>query len=141
MFGGERFDKLINIFGNYDLPATGFALGDWTLKEFLLNWNLLPKNVPPAEYFVTIWPSQDKKCLKASLAVTEELRKKGKNVFMWLDQSSKLDKQLKAADKKQITFALIIGENELRDGTITVKDLGKMTQKTEPLDKFIGEIK
>jgi histidyl-tRNA synthetase len=84
IFGGERFDKLINIFGDYDLPATGFALGDWTLKEFLTNWNLLPKYTPPAEYFITLWPSQDNKFLKADLAVADELRKKGKNVLLIL---------------------------------------------------------
>lgn len=139
LFGGERFDKLIEIFGSFDLPATGFAMGDITLIEFLKNWNLLPTFTSATQYFVTTWPSSQTNYLKASLQITEELRKRGKNVFMWLDTDSKLDKQLKYADKKSIPYAIIIGESELTKGEITVKDLTNKSQKTLKIEEFLKQ--
>jgi len=131
MFGGERFDKLINIFGDFDLPATGFAMGDITLLAFLKGWNLLPKTEPKTEFLVTVWPSKDSKYLSASLKTADELRNSGKNVEVWLKTDSKLDKQLKYADKKRIPYCVIVGEKELDEGTVTIKDMKTNKQETK----------
>jgi histidyl-tRNA synthetase len=140
LFGGERFDKLIEIFGNFDLPATGFAMGDWTLAEFLQNWNLLPKFESRTQYFVSTWPSEDTKYLKTSLQITAELRKRGKNVFTWMDTDTRLDKQLKYADKKAIPYVIIIGESEIAKDEITVKDLANKTQQTLSVEEFLKQL-
>ncbi|MFA5776047.1 MAG: histidine--tRNA ligase [Patescibacteria group bacterium] len=134
IFGGERFDKLINIFGDYELPSTGFAMGDYTLLEFLTGWNLLPQFKSEVDYLVTVWPSDDSKFLLKSLEVAEKLRAQGKNVVCWLDTGTKLEKQLKYADKKGIPQVVIIGEEELEKGVMTVKNLNTGKQKTLELD-------
>ncbi len=134
IFGGERFDKLINIFGAYELASTGFAMGDCTLLEFLKGWKLLPNFTSATEYLVTVWPSVDKKYFDRSLAVAEKLRHQGKNVMCWLDTSTKLDKQLKYADKKGIPQAVIIGEEELDRNVILVKDLKTGLQRSQVLN-------
>lgn len=141
MAGGGRYDNLVEAFIGKKLSGIGFGMGDVTFKSFLENWNLLPEDFPACEYFVTLWPSEDIKFYMASTEVSKTLKDKGLNVQMWLQNNTKLDKQLKYADRKRSSYALIIGENELKDGTITVKDLHKKTQKTVPLDKFISEIK
>ncbi len=142
IFGGERFDKLINIFGDYDLPATGFAMGDYTLLEFLRDWKLLPDFTPINSYFITLWPNDDKKTfLAASLEIANTLRTKGKNVFSWLTPNTKLDKQLKYADKKQYPYVIILGEDELKNNSVTIKDLKNNKQETISLEKFFKEIK
>ena len=137
MFGGERFDKLINIFGDFELPATGFAMGDITLLEFLKGWNLLPKMDSKTEFLVTVWPSDESKYLTASLKTANKLRSAGKNAEIWLETDSKLDKQLKYADKKQIPYCLILGEKELDSGTVTIKDMKANEQKTMSLNDLI----
>ena len=137
MFGGERFDKLINIFGDLDLPATGFAMGDITFLEFLKDWNLLPKIESKTEYLVTVWPSDKSKYLTASLKTADKLRSAGKNAEIWLETDSKLDKQLKYADNKQISYCLILGEKELDTGTVTIKDMKAKSQKTIPLKNLL----
>ena len=137
MFGGERFDKLINIFGDFELPATGFAMGDITLLEFLKGWNLLPKMDSKTEFLVTVWPSDESKYLTASLKTANKLRSAGKNAEIWLETDSKLDKQLKYADKKQIPYCLILGEKELDSGTVTIKDMRANEQKTMSLNDLI----
>jgi histidyl-tRNA synthetase len=140
LFGGERFDKLVQIFGNFELPATGFAMGDWTLKEFLKNWKLLPEYKNQTDYFVTVWPSNDNNFYKASSAIAEELRIRGKKVFTWVDANSKLDKQLKFADKKQFNFAIIIGDTELSTNSVTVKNLKEKQQQTLKIEDFLEKI-
>ncbi len=130
IFGGERFDKLIEIFGDYDMPSTGFAMGDYTLLEFLRGWKLLPDFKSDIEYLVTVWPSEDKKFFLKSLEVADKLRNQGKSVICWLDTSTKLEKQLKYADKKGIPQAVIIGEEELAGGKATIKDLRTGIQKS-----------
>lgn len=130
LFGGERFDRLIDIFGDYSLPSTGFAMGDYTLLEFLKGWKLLPDFSSEIDYLVTAWPSDESKFLKKSLEVADKLRAQGKNVVCWLDTNTKLEKQLKYADKKGIPQAVIIGEEELKSNKISVKDLNSGDQKT-----------
>lgn len=142
LFGGERFDKLINIFGKFDLAATGFAMGDMTLKEFLEGWKLLPNlETTKTEYFITVW--QDDPTMKffnTAQDLATNLRGFGKNVTLWLEPNTKLDKQLKYADKMGCRFAIIVGEDELAKGTVTVKDLRNMTQETGAKEAFFKSI-
>lgn len=134
IFGGERFDKLIEIFGDYSMPSTGFAMGDYTLLEFLKGWALLPNFKSDIEYLVTVWPSEDKKYFLKSLEVADKLRYQGKSVVCWLDTNTKLEKQLKYADKKGIPWAVIIGEEELAQHVILIKDLVSGVQRSEVLN-------
>ena len=141
IFGGERFDKLIGIFGDFDLPATGFAMGDYTLYEFLKGWNLLPKLNQTDTYFVTLWPTdEDNKFLNASLEISQTLRNKGKEVFSWLTPNTKLEKQLRYADKKNYSCVIIIGQDELKNSTVTVKNLQSQKQETKSIESFIKEL-
>ncbi len=144
LFGGERFDRLIEIFGNYKLEATGFAMGDITLLEFLKNWNLLPELInSETEYLVSVWPTADKNSTsyyEASYEVAKALRNKGKNVTLWTGSETRLDKQLKYADKKNIKYVIMIGENELKAGQVTIKDLTSQKQETKSLENFLSDI-
>jgi histidyl-tRNA synthetase len=139
LFGGERFDKLVDIFGNFDLPATGFAMGDWTLLEFLKNWNLLPDSSSNIEYFITLWPGSEAKYIYYTVKMAKDLREAGFNVFMWLQNNTKLDKQLKYADKKGYKYALIAGENEINKDEITVKNLQDGSQYTISYNEFLKQ--
>ena len=133
LFGGERFDRLINIFGDYELPSTGFAMGDYTLLEFLKGWKLLPALENKIDYLVTVWPSNDTKYLLKSLDVAEKLRKDGSTVLCWTEPNTKLDKQLKYADKKGAKKVIILGEQELGSNTMTVKDMQTGSQESKAL--------
>ncbi len=123
LFGGERFDKLINIFGDYDLPSTGFAMGDYTLLEFLKGWQLLPEFSGPCEYLITVWPSENTDFMQKSMQVSNVLRAAGAAVSTWVGSSDKIEKQLKYADRMHIKYAVIIGPEELQSNEYIVKDL------------------
>lgn len=145
IFGGERFDKLIEIFGEYKLPSTGFAMGDYTLLEFLKGWNLLPEFDTEIEYFITLWPSENPeiqdKYLQIGMEIANNLRDLSKNCFLWIIPNTKIDKQIKYANAKNAKYTLIIGEEELKNASVTVKNMETGSQKTDSLEKFITGLK
>lgn len=125
MFGGERFDRLINIYGKFELAATGFAMGDITLFEFLKGWNLLPELESTTKALVTVFSPES---IKDSILLAKTLRKQGVAVDLYTTPD-KLEKQLKYADKKGIRYVLILGEEEIATNTVMVKDMKKKTQE------------
>ena len=137
LFGGERFDGLIKIFGDYDLPATGFGMGDYTLLEFLKNWNLLPKLPSETKVYVTLF---DKFSSGKMNEVAKTLREKGINTAVAL-KAEKLDKQLKYSDRKGIPYAIIAGPDEIKNDKVILKDLKKREQKTLTLEEAIAVLK
>jgi len=126
--GGGRYDDLVSLFCKEKLTGTGFAMGDITLQDFLQTWNLLPKFENDCEYLVTLWPSQDPKFLEKTLEISSILRDKGKNVSTWVEKNTKIDKQLKYADKKGFKYVVIFGENEMKKNTVTIKNMLTKTQ-------------
>jgi histidyl-tRNA synthetase len=127
MYGGGRYDDLISLFTGEKLTGVGLGMGDVTLKNFLEDSNLLPNLNDTDNYLVTLWPTpnneESQKYLKKSFEIAQKLRDQGKNVETWLQPNTKLDKQLKYADKKDINKVIIIGEEELKSGKPTVKDM------------------
>lgn len=137
MFGGERFDRLIEIFGAKDLPATGFAMGDMTLKEFLMNWNLLPDFKSESKVYLTL---VDEGMEVEVYQLGEKLRAAGVNVTI-STSADKLGKQFAYADKKDIRYALIYGSQEIASGQITLKDLETGEQRELNIDELIEQLK
>lgn len=140
MFGGGRYDDLVKLFVDDDFPATGYGMGDVTFRDFLESWNLLPEFVSNTEYLVTRWPGENKEYDNLGQDVAKKLRDKGKNVEQWLDKETKLDKQLKYANKKGIRKTVILGEEEIANKQITLKDLTTGEQVTKAFDEFFSTL-
>lgn len=139
MFGGERFDRLINIYGKYELAATGFAMGDITLLEFLKGWNLLPELPIATKVLVTRFSSDNAKLEEYSLSIAKQLRSAGINVDLYITPD-KLDKQLKYADKKGIPFVVIAGEDEMKSGTVQLKNMRTKEQKSVSVKELVSSL-
>jgi histidyl-tRNA synthetase len=138
MFGGERFDKLIKIFDEkYDMPSTGFAMGDYTLIEFLKAWKLLPTLPIETEVLVTSFSEELK---DDSYKIAQKLRSKGINTFLYAI-ADKLDKQFKYADRMGIPYVLVIGPDEAKRGTVMLKDMKSKKQKEMKLEEAIRQLK
>lgn len=140
MYGGGRYDDLVTLFINERLPGVGFGMGDVTFKNFLENWNLLPKFASDTEYLVTLWPAKEENYRLATNEAAKKLRELGKNVAAWVESGVKLDKQLKWADKKGISYCIILGEEELGNGNITIKELKTGDQQTKTLEEFLSAV-
>lgn len=118
MFGGGRYDGLVGLFGVEPVPTVGFGMGDVTLQNFLETHKLLPKLEPETDAYIVLVGD----VYRQAQTVIAELREMGVNVAV--DMSGrKPDKQLKSAIKKGIHFAIFIGEKELADEQLVVKNL------------------
>lgn len=118
MFGGGRYDGLVGLFGVESVPTVGFGMGDVTLQNFLESHKLLPKLQPETDAYVVLVGD----VYRQSQQIISELREMGVNVAV--DMSGrKPDKQLKNAVKKGVHFAIFIGEKELADEQLVIKNL------------------
>ena len=124
--GGGRYDDLIGVFSNNNIPAVGFSFGFDRLMEAAKEANLLPETGSSTKVLVTIF---NENLTKDSLALTTSLRDAGVNTQVYLDPEAKLDKQLKYADNKQIPYVVILGPEELKENMVTLKDLNTGEQK------------
>ena len=122
--GGGRYDPLVEMIGGQYTPAVGWAMG----MERLMS--LMP-SIEPKKIHLFIVSNNTKEALK----LAEELRKKG--IITEFDMANrKFGKQLEKASKSGAQFALILGEDELNTGTITVKNLE--TGEQEKLEKELA---
>lgn len=134
---GGRYDNLIGMFGN-NQPAVGFGLGFDRTLELLEEKNLLPPLESTTKVLVTIF---DKKLIEESSKIIDLLVNNNISCELYLDENAKIEKQLKYADKKGIPYAVIIGEEEIKKGTVTLKILKTREQKEASKDELISILK
>ena len=115
--GGGRYDSLVKNLGGEDVPAIGWAMGMERLNA------LLPE-VPVTKLNGYIVSNSSNDALK----LAEELRAEGKCIEFDLT-NKKFTKQLEKASKVA-EFALILGDDEIAQGTVSVKNLATSEQKT-----------
>ena len=120
IFGGGRYDNLLEDVGGQPLPGVGFAMGDMVIGIILQEAGLLPEfQSTPAQVLVTVF---DEKLAMQSFALAAELRNAGLNTMVF-PEPAKLQKQFKFADKMKMKVALVLGPDEAEKGLVVVKNL------------------
>ncbi|MBI2022559.1 histidine--tRNA ligase [Candidatus Daviesbacteria bacterium] len=137
VLGGERFNNLTAKISGKDIPGTGFGLGFDRTMEAMEELGLFPTQKTVSKVLVTIF-SPDLK--DKSLEVLLRLRSAKINSEIWLDPTSKLEKQLKYADQKGIPYAVIIGPEEVKENNIAVKDLKNQSQTKISLAELVQKL-
>lgn len=122
--GGGRYDQLVTKLGGPDIPATGFAVGDVTLQDFLGSKNLLPSYFQHPDVYVVI--DGDKMLPNALLGISS-LRSKGISVEYSFKKIS-LTKQFKGANSCGANWVLIYGAKEWIEGKVTLKNTSSARQ-------------
>lgn len=125
--GGGRYDSLVRNLGGDDTPAVGWAMGMERLNSLLPT--VEPKKLDA--YIVSNSPAE-------AFAFAEELRAAGKNVEFDLS-NKKFTKQLEKAGKVA-DFALILGEDEIKNNTVSVKDLKTSQQISVSRREVLNQI-
>jgi histidyl-tRNA synthetase len=119
MFGGGRYDDLLDIFGKEKIPAVGFGMGDVTAKNSLEIRNLLPKLNSKTK--ISLIP-MEKIFFKIAEDLADFLRKN--NINTEIDYSEKkLIKKINSVEKKDIEFFVTIGENEKDTERFSLKNI------------------
>jgi histidyl-tRNA synthetase len=133
MYGGGRYDSLVAQFGAEPVPTVGFGMGDITMRNFLEAHLLLPKLASETDVYVV--PVGD--VAETMQKPVAELREMGARVAVGV-VGRKLGDQLKAAAKKDLRYALIIGEDELASGQYTLRDLQNGTEEKHSLQRIVS---
>jgi len=125
--GGGRYDKLLSDLGGPDLPATGTSFGLDRLVD-VINELSLWKNIKKTKTSVLVTVFSEK-LIDSSIEIVNLLRKSGIPAELYPDANTKLDKQLKYADKKDIDWVVIIGPDEVLKKSVVLKNLKSKTQE------------
>lgn len=125
--GGGRYDDLVARFRGEKVPATGFSIGVSRLYTALAHIGIFEDAAPPGPVVVLVL---DRARLAAYQAMVAELRNNGIPAELYLG-SSGLKGQMKYADRRGASLAIIEGEEELRQGEVQVKDLAAGAKAAE----------
>jgi len=119
LFGGGRYDNLLDLFGKEPVPTVGFGMGDVTLYDFLKTHDLLPAYTSTTDLYIGVM-SPDSFDFSARLA--QRLRRHDLTVAVDFSEK-KISEQIKTATKKNIPFFIAVGENEQETGIYKLKQL------------------
>ena len=123
---GGRYDNLTSIYARERLPGVGSSIGLDRLMAALEELNMIPKRKTGTAALICF---QDTGYLDSYLALTRDFRKAGIACELY-PEAKKLPKQFSFAESKGIPFAVICGEEEFRNGTVTVKNLNRRKNYT-----------
>ncbi|MEK7613471.1 MAG: histidine--tRNA ligase [Patescibacteria group bacterium] len=131
LFGGGRYDYLVEEYGGEHVPAVGFGMGDVTIRDFLGKYHLLPKERATADLYLAPVSST---YIEQANGVAQFLRDKGIRVALGL-KHEKIGDHIKTAIKLGIPCFMAYGENETRAGMVTIKNLVGEEERTIPLEQ------
>jgi histidyl-tRNA synthetase len=126
--GGGRYDNLVGMFLGQNIPACGFSLGLERILVVMTERNMFPPTLAttPADVMIATF---DTAGAGAAMRLAAILRREGLRVLVYPD-AEKIGKQIKYADSRGIPLVALLGENEIKDDTVTVKNLAAQTQDT-----------
>jgi len=125
--GGGRYDDLTGTFGVPNLPGVGISFGVDRIYDVMEELQLFPENLHTSTQvlFFNLGDAES----KAAYNLMQQLRSINISCEMY-HEPQKFDKQFKYADKKNITYVIIIGTKEMEEKTCTIKNLKTGEQKT-----------
>jgi len=133
--GGGRYDDLTGIFGLPDVSGVGVSFGADRIYDVMMEKNLFPEETLSTTQvlFINFGKEEEKYCLHQ----VGKLRAAGINTEIF-PEAAKLKKQLNYANNKKIPFVVLVGENEMKENVLTVKDMnsGQQTKMTVNELKF-----
>ncbi|MFA5041294.1 MAG: histidine--tRNA ligase [Bdellovibrionales bacterium] len=134
---GGRYDDLAGHYTKSVLPGVGISIGLTRLFDLLRSSNQLFAPPPAAEVLIAqLDPALD----GVYLALATELRAEGLRVETWLEPS-KLDKQIKYADKTGVPVVVLIGSDEKAKGSVLVKDMIAKKQTEIPRADVVKKLR
>lgn len=134
--GGGRYDDLTSIFGLKNISGVGISFGLDRIYLVLEELNLFP-NLSAGSVQVLFVNFGEKESLHA-LKYIKQLRERGINTELYPD-AIKMKKQLTYAHKKEIGYIVMIGEEEIQDKTLTLKNMRDGSQKKITIEELIEE--
>ena len=136
---GGRYDGLIGMFCKEQIPACGFSLGLERILVVMEERGMFPKELSDssADVLVTVWNEES---ISESLKLAADLRKENLRVLVY-PEADKLGKQFKYANSIKIPFVCVLGETELAENKVTLKNMQTGEQETILREEIAKKVK
>lgn len=132
--GGGRYDNLTGVFGMPDVSGVGISFGADRIYDCLEELNLFPDQISASTtiIFVNFGAKESKQCLQYA----KILRSKGIKTEIYPEEV-KLQKQMKYANDKKIPYVALLGQKEIEEGVIVLKNMISGEQSYVSIDQII----
>ena len=136
--GGGRYDNLTGVFGMDGMSGVGISFGADRIFDVLNQLDLYPKEAVNGTelLFVNFGEKETAYCLP----VLAKMRDAGVRAEIYPD-SAKMKKQMGYANDKQIPFVAIVGENEMAEGKLTLKNMTTGEQSLLTSDELLKTVR
>lgn len=136
--GGGRYDNLTGVFGMDGVSGVGISFGADRIFDVLNTLNLYPADTCATTkvIFMNFGDAEAKQSLKYVM----QLRKEGISAELY-PESSKMKKQMTYANGKNIPFVAMVGETELAEGKVALKNMSTGEQELLDISKVIEKLK
>ena len=136
--GGGRYDNLTGIFGLPGMSGVGISFGADRIYDVLTELDSWPQGLEQAArvLFINFGTVEQAACI----AIAARLRAAGISTLIYPD-AAKMKKQMDYANRKQVPFVAFVGESEIKDGTVTLKNMTDGTQQTLSVDALIDTLR
>ena len=132
VLGGGRYDNLLKQLGDKEIPAFGFAAG---VERIMM----LMEDIPAKETDVYIAWLGENVC-EFAMKLADTLRKE--NIKVAVDFNAKgMKSHMKKADKLNVKYTVIVGEDEMAKGVVVLKDFASRTQEELTVDQLVEKLK
>ena len=135
--GGGRYDDLTSMFGLKNLSGVGISFGADRIYDVLEELNAFPKNT--TESTKVLISNFDEAAEKFALPILSQLRAAGIATELY-PQAAKLKKQLGYADAKRIPYVLLIGDEEMTSGLLSLKNMESGEQSTLSIQALLAQL-
>jgi len=135
IFGGGRYDNLIELFSDERVPAVGFAVGDAVIEQVMRTAGKWFPEKLETDFFVAF---TNPDFYPLAVRIAKALRNQGFSVETDLLKRS-LEKQFKYAHRIGARRVIIIGEEELKEGKVKVRDMESGKEETMSLENVLPE--
>jgi histidyl-tRNA synthetase len=135
--GGGRYDKLVKLLGGKDTPGCGGAMGIERVVEIMKGRKMKFKNGQRPKIFLA---QLGRKAKRESLKLIEEFRKAKVPIAHSLSKDS-LKAQMKIADRLGVKYVLIIGQKEVVEKEVLIRDMENGKQRSIEIGRAVKEMK
>jgi len=136
--GGGRYDNLTGVFGLPDVSGVGVSFGADRIYDVLNELDLFPEQVQNSTKVLLV--NFGEKEGAYSLGVLQQLQENGVRAELYPD-TAKMKKQMRYADQKGIRYVILIGEEEMKSGVYTLKNMVSGEQVKAGLQQIIEQLK
>ena len=135
--GGGRYDDLTGIFGLPGISGVGISFGADRIYDVMKELDLFPEESRTTTQimFVNFGKEEEKYCL----SLLSEIRKAGINAEIY-PEPVKIKKQMSYANNNKIPYVVLVGENEMKDEILTVKNMNTGEQVRLSVSQFINDL-